>query len=162
MKNLRSLTNFNGLVMKGIRVGFFLLAISSTPLLAQHPEAMKKIEAARIGVITERLELTPEQAEQFWPIYRELTNRRREIRSEMRQLRHGHDPATATEEENRKLLDENFQLQEKELVLNKEYDEKLLTVISPGQLLALKQAEEDFRRMILRQLERRAQKRGNR
>jgi len=39
-----------------------------------HPEsnrdenAKDKIKAARIGLITQRLNLTPEQAEKFWPI----------------------------------------------------------------------------------------------
>ena len=33
---------------------------------AQNREMMQKIEAAKIALITERLELTPEQAEKFW------------------------------------------------------------------------------------------------
>jgi len=45
------------------------------------PETLEKIEAARIALISERLELTPEQAEKFWPIYREFGNKRKEISS---------------------------------------------------------------------------------
>jgi hypothetical protein len=37
----------------------------------QDRDARQKIESARIALITERLGLTPEQAEKFWPIYNE-------------------------------------------------------------------------------------------
>ncbi|MFM9074653.1 MAG: hypothetical protein ACKORJ_03680, partial [Bacteroidota bacterium] len=41
-------------------------------------KARERIEAARAAVITERLGLTPDQAEKFWPIYHEFANRRQE------------------------------------------------------------------------------------
>ena len=40
------------------------------------PEARRKIQAARIALISERLGLTPEQAEKFWPVYREFSQKR--------------------------------------------------------------------------------------
>ena len=43
---------------------FILIIIFSTHLgFGQDDEAMKKLESAKIGLITERLGLTPEQAE---------------------------------------------------------------------------------------------------
>ena len=32
------------------------------------PQVRQKVEAARIGLISERLGLTPAQAEKFWPV----------------------------------------------------------------------------------------------
>ena len=61
-----------------------LIALSFMACFAVHgqkasPETLEKIETARIALISERLELTPEQAEKFWPIYREFGNKRKEI-----------------------------------------------------------------------------------
>lgn len=135
-----------------------LLAILTafTQAYAQDRDGMKRVEAARIGIITERLKLTPEQAEKFWPIYREFSENRRMIREEMRDFRRGFDPATATEEQNKEMVELSFKLKERELALEREYSGKLLKVIDTRQLVSLRQAEEDFRRMVLQQLERRA------
>ncbi len=140
----------------------FTILFSASCLSAQDTEAMKKVEAAKIGVITERLGLTPEQAEQFWPVYREFSDKRRAILGEMREARRGFDPETATEEQSKAMMDLNFRVKEKELALEREYSEKMLRVISTRQLVSLRQAEDDFRRMVLEQLERRARQRDMR
>ncbi len=129
---------------------------------AQPGERLKRVEAAKIGIITERLKLTPEQAEQFWPIYREFSENRRKIREEMLDFRRGFDPATATEEQNREMVELGFKLKERELALEREYADRLLKVIDTRQLVSLRQAEEDFRRMVLQQLERRARQQNMR
>src|SRR6478609_4899475 len=48
----------------------------------QNEHAKEKIKAARIGLITQRLGLTPEQAEKFWPIYNEFTQKRTDLRQQ--------------------------------------------------------------------------------
>ena len=40
----------------------------------------RQIEAARIGMITERLGLSPDQAQRFWPMYNEFSQKRQQIR----------------------------------------------------------------------------------
>src|SRR5437879_9747223 len=45
----------------------------------QKANAKEKIKAARIGLITQRLGLTPEQAQKFWPIYNEFSQKRTEL-----------------------------------------------------------------------------------
>ena len=52
---------------------------------AQNPskqDAKAKLEAARIALITERLGLTPEQAQEFWPVYNEYGEQRRQIQNQ--------------------------------------------------------------------------------
>ncbi|MEY3415919.1 MAG: hypothetical protein RL060_30, partial [Bacteroidota bacterium] len=64
---------------KIIRYILTLLALASTAY-AQNPGNREKIEAAKIGFISERLALTPKQAQTFWPIYNEYTFKKKEIR----------------------------------------------------------------------------------
>jgi len=120
--------------------------------MAQSPEAMEKIEAAKIALITERLELTPEQAEKFWPIYREFGKQRQEIRRDFDQARRKFDPNKASEEENKKMLEMANQVKERQLKLEREYSERILKVITTRQMNNLRKAENDFKEMLLRRI----------
>ncbi len=117
-------------------------------------EMMKRIEAARIAMITERLELTPEQAEKFWPVYREFAEERRVLRENLRGLKEQAD-AGASEEESKALVEKAYTIKQKELALEKTYSERMMGIISARQLMSLRQAEDDFRRVLLERLERR-------
>ncbi|MEP0274010.1 hypothetical protein [Ekhidna sp.] len=133
---------------------------------AQSPEALKKIEAAKIALITERLELTPKQAEKFWPIYREFGIQRKEIRKNFDQARKNFDPNKASEDENKKMLDMANQVKERQLKLDREYSDRILKVITSRQLNNLRKAENDFKEMLLRriraeQMKRQKQRKNN-
>ena len=132
-----------------------LLSMTVIGAIAQGPEAMKKIESARIALITERLELTPEQAEKFWPLYREYTARREELRKEYLEARRSVDQENMTEKESKKLLDKGLELKEKQVNLDRVYSERFNNVITSRQLLQLRKAEDDFRQMLLDRIERR-------
>lgn len=123
--------------------------------LGQDDEALKKVESARIALITERLELTPEQAEKFWPLYREYVAKRQDLRREYMDARRSVNHEKLTEEESKRLLDKGLELKEKQLALDKLYSERLTNVITTRQILQLRKAEEDFRQMLLERLERR-------
>jgi hypothetical protein len=137
----------------------FGFIFSALVAFGQNGEALRKIEAARIALITERLELTPDQAEKFWPIYREYTQQRLDLRKELQALKRNADTNQLTDAESKEVLEKGQLLKERQLALDKTYTEKLSTVISNNQILALRKAEEDFKQMIIRRLE---QRRDNR
>ena len=123
--------------------------------LPRDPKAREKIEAARIGVITNKLGLTPEQAEKFWPIYREFSEKRMELRKEFRAEQEKVKPDQATPQQKQRLVELGLDLKQRELDLEKAYSGKLLNVISADQLLNLRAAERDFQRMLINQLQQR-------
>ena len=135
----------------GILLALILLAVPSA--FSQSKEAMKKIESARIALITERLNLTPEQAEKFWPIYREFNEKRRMLRQELASTRKNVDPATLTEQEGKQLMAKTIAIKQQELNLEQEYSNRMLNVISTQQMLRLRNAEKDFQDMLLRRLQ---------
>src|SRR5688572_2095332 len=120
-------------------------------LPAQDEKVRDKINAARVAYITEQLQLTPQEAEKFWPIYREFAERRKEIRQRLRQAVKTPDPGKTDEE----LVDQQFKVKQQELDLEKDYSGRLLKVISAQKLRTLPQAERKFRQMILDQIQRR-------
>ena len=109
-----------------------------------------KIEAARIAYITDQLQLTPEEAEKFWPIYREFAERRKEIRKELRET-----SKNASGQSDEEAVKQQLNAKQKELDLEKDYSGRLLKVISAQKLRSLPQAERRFRQMILDQIQRR-------
>jgi hypothetical protein len=133
-------------------LSFFFIAQDG---FGQGGDAREKIEAARIALITERLGLTPEQAEKFWPVYNEYDQQRRELARQLQDARQQVDVNNMTEEQSRNLMDLGLNIRERQVQLERQYAQRLTNVISAQQLLSLKKAEDDFRRMILRRLEER-------
>lgn len=128
---------------------------TETDPIAQDPAVQEKIKNLRIAYISDKLGLTPDQAEKFWPVYREFSDKRREIRQEFvdarKQIRTD-NPDQAKQEE---LVKMGFALKQRELDLEKVYSERLLRVISAQQMLNLRKAEGDFQRIILEQIQQR-------
>jgi len=116
----------------------------------QDKKVRDKIEAARIAYITDQLQLTPGEAEKFWPIYREFAERRREIRQQVRNT-----SKTTPGQSDQDAVDQQFKAKQQELDLEKDYSGRLLKVISAQKLRSLPQAERRFRQMILDQIQRR-------
>lgn len=142
--------NYKYKIMKQIAI---ILLFISIGVNAQNREAMKRIESARIALITERLELSPEQAEKFWPVFREYTTERREIRQKFREERKDLDIQNLTDEQSEELVHKSMEMKQHELDLESKYSDRFLKVISPKQLLELNAAERDFQKMLLRRIQ---------
>jgi hypothetical protein len=123
----------------------------------QDPNVKSKIQAARVAYITDQLALTPEEAEKFWPIYREFSEKRRGLRVQLHNAKTNPDPTKTTEQNDQAIVDQQFEIKQQELNLEKDYSAKLLKVISAQKLRTLPDAERRFRQMILEQIQRRQQ-----
>ena len=73
----------------------------------------------------------------------------------MKSAREGVDPKSLTDEQGRELMSRTLDLKQRELDLEREYSQKMLNVISTQQVMSLKKAENDFRRMLMQRLEQR-------
>jgi len=143
-------------------VKILLVMLMASPLYTraqeeeiQDPKAREKIEAARIGLISERLGLTPEQAERFWPVYREFTQKRGEMVREFRQAQREVGPDNKDHDTQRELVELGLKIKQRQLDLEKDYSRRMMDVISAQQIMNLRNAEKEFQRMILNQLQQR-------
>lgn len=134
----------------------FLLMVSRLAGLAQEapaenmpdPRSRDKIRAAHAAYITERLALTPAEAEKFWPVYREYGEKRSELRQQLRMTRNqGGDES--------KLLELDLEIKQRELDLEKDYMQRLQKIVPPEKVLKLRDAETDFRKLVLRRIQHR-------
>jgi len=128
----------------------------------QNAAAREKIKAAKIGLITQRLALTPDQAEKFWPIYNEYTQKRIGLRKQYRNAERDINPNNPDPKQQEALVDFGLKIKQDELTLEKEFSGKMKGVITSQQMLNLHQAERDFRSILINMLnKRRAQRQGN-
>ena len=117
---------------------------------AQDGGGREKIEAAKIAMITNRLNLTTDQAQVFWPVYNEYNNRKHELTRKMRQL---NDESLRPNNDN--VVDDLKEyngIKQKLADLDDEYLNKFLKVISPTQLAELYKTEQMFNKMLLNRL----------
>lgn len=146
--------------------GIISILIVSLSLHAQprNPEGrrrpgIERIHAIKMGYLTDRLHLTPAQAASFWPVYDEYEEELKNARQAFRRSYKGGGAADNDAEANR-FIDDNLDLQEQMLAINRKYKDRMLKVISPQQLATLYEAERDFKKLLLQQLrERRGMRR---
>jgi hypothetical protein len=124
--------------MKKYILLFFIMFGSLSTVSAQDGSETRgeKVESLKIAFITQKLQLTPDEAQKFWPIYNQYEN---EIRS--LQLDYKNGPALENEE---KLLN-----------IRKKYAPSFEKVIGPQKLNNLFNAERDFRALLIRRLQNR-------
>lgn len=145
--------------MKSI-ITFLLGFLFLIPAMAQDEElpvkdhkAMEKIKAARIAYITEKLSLTPAEAEKFWPVYNEFDKKREAIKLEARLARKNPDLAKSVEENQKAAITKQHEFRQKELNLEKDYSDKLLNVVSAQKVMSLPKTEKDFRTILLKRMQ---------
>jgi hypothetical protein len=133
-----------------------LVAFVSLPVMSQDEEPVRdskaraKIDAARAAYITERLGLTPDEAQKFWPVYNEFAQKREGMRKDYIQAR-------KQGVEDKALVEMGLKIKQQELDLEKEYSGRMMNIITPQKLMNLRQAEGEFRQIIIKQIQQRQQ-----
>lgn len=117
---------------------------------------LQKIHSAKIGMITERLNLTPEQAPQFWAVYNEYENKKIEFKKSIRRTMEEAVSLAATDDKIISAQKQVITLRRKELDLEEEYMNKILRTITPRQFSELKRTEANFNKMLLEKLNEKA------
>lgn len=130
-----------------------LLAVAPALAVAQAGRAdrLSQLENARIAYLTDKISLTQEQAQKFWPLYNDFTAKRRELNRRMRQLRMS-SPDGLTDQQIRENLTQALELRQQEVKLEKDYLDKFEKVLSIRQVGQLYAAERNFTREVIKRV----------
>lgn len=117
-----------------------------------HKDKWEKYRAEKIAFLTDKLQLTPDEAQRFWPVYNELEQKRWEAQKSRRELERKVREAEESLSEKKviALTREFAGSMEKESELYAEYNEKLLKVLPPHKVLMLYKAENEFKMHMIR------------
>ncbi len=138
--------------MKSTWITWLIALVLMAPAARAQEGGRQKIESAKIGMITNRLNLTPEQASQFWPVYNEYNGKKQELNRRVRQLRNEPTRNNLNDDQLKNGLREANATKQKIADLDNEYMDRFLKVITPKQLNELYQTEQDFNKILLNQL----------
>jgi len=128
---------------------YLFVLVAFLKLFPQGGGKREKIEAVRVAFITQKLNLTPDEAQKFWPVYNEYQDKLKAARKEFRQQ----PTIFTTDKEAQDYLDAELLLKQREFSLYKEYYEKIKKTIPVKKVAQLREAEEDFKKELLKQLQ---------
>jgi len=115
-------------------------------------ERFEKIQTAKIGLITENLDLTPEQAPQFWSVYNEYQTKKFDLRRSIKRTLDESNATAATDDKIVSSQRQTLAIRKKEIELDEEYMAKLLKIITPKQYAELKRTEQSFNKKLIEKL----------
>ncbi|MBL7924569.1 MAG: hypothetical protein JNL88_10265 [Bacteroidia bacterium] len=114
-------------------------------------EKMEDIEAMKIGFITKRLSLSPDEAKRFWPVYDQFADEMKAIResrfSRMKDLKDDFDSMTDKDAE--KAVDSEIAFRQQEVDVLKKYHAQFKQILPIKKVAKLYRAEEEFKRELL-------------
>lgn len=142
--------------MRKIGLLLMTLLVAFTTVWGQprSPEERERIKALKIAYITEKVELSAEQAEKFWPVYNRFEREMHKLHRGFMDKYRDENP-TMDERRAHDYIDANLDFQEQLLALKKKYKDEFLKIISAEQLAELYMAERGFKEMLLKELRRR-------
>jgi hypothetical protein len=114
----------------------------------------ERIAAFKIALFTRRLNLSPTEAEKFWPLYNEYDNRRIKLQQERSETIRSINlnEARMSDADLIKAGDKLVSLQVEEAALTQTLHNKLKEVLPPAKVIRVYQAENQFRSQLLNEL----------
>ena len=149
---------------KMILAGALILAFSTVIAQPADKPAKERIEAMKIGFITQRLDLTPEEAKSFWPVYNKFSDEleavRKTHRKNVEQVKKEFEDLSDKDVE--KVVDGEIAFRQSELDIMKKYHPQFKQILPIKKVARLYRSEEDFKLKLLNMLKERKQHREER
>ncbi len=117
-------------------------------------ELANKIHTQRIAFFTDRMGITSDEAQKFWPIYNEYSEKKVKLLTEKNRLTrfYKENSATMTENDIDITINKYVQSSKAETALFEEYSKKFRLVLPATKVMKLYIAEVEFKTQLLKQI----------
>jgi len=126
--------------------------VGQPPILS--PEKRKELEGMKVAYLTNKMDLSPEEAQVFWPVYNqyrdEIDTHREEGRKKYQIFKI--NQADLSDAEIKEHLSARFEYQREEIDIEEKYIDRFTEILSPQKVVALLEAEEGFKRELLKRI----------
>lgn len=135
-----------------------LMIFTSFGLFAQNEEHQcskrEQIKAQKVAFITEKLNLSVEEAQKFWPVYNQYSEKLFEVEKGQRKLMNKYKESkdALTDNEVSEIYVSMIELETKEIKLNSEMRKELMTIIPVRKMMELQMAERMFKHELLNKI----------
>ena len=142
----------SNLVIAGLLLTMFVPAFAQKA--GNSEEKRERIKTYKIGYLTQKLNLTDEEAQKFWPVY----NANKDVmEAKSREFRKSHNYTPEyiedmTDAEAEKFIKEQLDYEQEMLDLKKKFVSELEGVLPEKKILILLEAEKQFRKDLMKKL----------
>ena len=153
--------------MKKLTLFILILLSGLNNLIAQQNRCKHdNFRAYKIAYITQQLDLTPTEAEKFWPLYNEFGKQFYKLkvmdkRDMKRKIKENGGIDTLSEGEANEYVTILLNSEEEIVKLKKKFYDQLKNVLSPNKILKLYNAENEFSRKLLSEFRKNKSKNPN-
>jgi len=153
--------------MKKLTLFILILLSGLNNLIAQqNRDKHDNFRAYKIAYITQQLDLTPTEAEKFWPLYNEFGKQFYKLkvidkRDMKRKIKENGGIDTLSEGEANEYVTILLNSEEEIVKLKKKFYDRLKNVLSPNKILKLYNAEDEFNRKLLSEFRKNKSKNPN-
>jgi hypothetical protein len=133
---------------------FAFLAISISLSAQEIEEKNDKIQAQKVAFLTERMNLSAKEAQVFWPIYNEFQDKKDKITAQRRTTRqyYKQNAETLSDKEANDILNKFVSIEQQDVNLFVEYNDKFKQVLPAKKVMQLYIAENQFKAWLISKL----------
>ncbi len=143
--------------MKTITTIVFILSFSICSFSQGNRD---KIKTLKIAYLTEKLDLSEKEAQQFWPIYNAFEEENFKLRRQSFEGKKNINFEILKEEEAITVLKEMRAFETKRITLKNNFIDDLLKILSAKKIILLEKAEDDFKHKMFEEFKNRRPDRG--
>lgn len=134
----------------------------AAPALFAQPGAMQermqdKIEAYKIAFFTEKLQLTPEESRQFWPVYNQFENEQESLKN--RYKVEGRKIELMSDTEVDDFINRQIEMEEQTVKLRRDYIRRFKEILPIRKVAMLQRIDTEFKRALLEEIKQRRENR---
>jgi hypothetical protein len=131
-----------------------LLAIFYSASGQEPEEKNDRIQAQKVAFITERIHLNSKEAEVFWPVYNEYQDKKNQLNAQRRLNREYFklNAVTITDKEATDILNKFVLIEQQEVNLFVEYNDKFKQILPSKKVIQLYIAENQFKAWLINKL----------
>ncbi len=124
----------------------------------------EKVDAMKIGFLTDYLDLSSEEAKVFWPVYNKYQDETDQLRKTRRKNILNDQPNfdSLSDAELEKIVDSEIAFRQSELDIQKKYHPQFKKVLPMNKVAKLYRAEEEFKKKLLEMIREKKQERNKR
>jgi len=150
--------------MKNILLIVMALCLYSLPvrLVAQANDRSEKMEAIKTAYLTRKMDLTPAEAQVFWPVYNDFMGEMETLRKSKNQYAHDHwiNLDQMNDAELDRFMTKMFDFESQEVAMKESYYHEFRKVLPAAKVVRYFKAEQDFKLWIIKQARQRRQQQG--
>ncbi len=137
------------------------MVLLSTTAFAQknNKRGGEKIEAMRVAFITTKLDLTPTESQNFWPVYNAYT---KDLKTLRKNFDRKVDFKTMSDAEAEKFVNSSIEKEQRQLDLKRKYLSQFKDVLPIRKVALLNQVERQFKKKLLKEMKQRRGSKGDR